>query len=348
MPRGPWILAIGLLWLSLSPSSAGLAREFLWQTNAGGDDIHVIDVQTGEKIKSIVVGPEPHGLAATADGRTVFATIEASGQQAGELVWIDTATLKITRRAPICLEPHALAATPDGQWLYIPCRDGHYWVVDGRTGHVAKKINTGGRPHNTLISRDGRWAFLSPMGGANQGFVIDVDASHSIVKRIPFADSLRPSAISADGRYLLQQTDGLNGFQVADVERGSTTATVKHATPLGGFYLPFLTHLGRFGPGGFARCHGLGIRPDQTEVWSVCADRVTVHAFVAPEFPEIASIALPAKGYWITFSPDGRRAFVALSEANRVAVVDTQSKHVVTLIDAGRGPKRNLVIRRPE
>lgn len=347
MPRGQWILAIGLLWLSVSPSSAGLARELLWQTNACGDDIHVIDVQTGERTK-IVVGPEPHGLAATADGRTVFATIEASDRQTGDLVWIDTATLKVTRRTPICLEPHALAATPDGQWLYIPCRDGHYWVVDGRTGRVVKQINTGGRPHNTLISRDGRWAFLSPMGGVDQGFVIDIAADHRVAKRIQFADSLRPSAISADGRYLLQQVDGLNGFQVADVERGSVTATIEHAKPLDGLYLPLLTHLGRLGPDGFARCHGLGIRPDQTEVWSVCADRITVHAFIPPAFPEIASIALPAKGYWITFSPDGSRAFVALSEANGVAVVDTQAKHVVTLIDAGHGPKRNLVIRSPE
>lgn len=56
--------------------------------------------------------------------------------------------------------------------------------------------------------------------------------------RIQFADSLQPSALSADGRYLLQRVDGLNGFQLADVERGSTTATIEHAKPLARIYLP--------------------------------------------------------------------------------------------------------------
>jgi hypothetical protein len=101
-------------------------------------------------------------------------------------------------RSTICREPHALATTPDARWLYVPCRDGRYWVVDGLTGTVTKQIKTGGRPHNTQISTDGRWAFLSPMGGTHDAFIVDIAAGHQVSGRIRFGGSLRPSTLSAD------------------------------------------------------------------------------------------------------------------------------------------------------
>jgi len=39
----------------------------LRQTNSGGDDIHVSGVATHRLLPRIVVGPEPHGLAARRD-----------------------------------------------------------------------------------------------------------------------------------------------------------------------------------------------------------------------------------------------------------------------------------------
>ena len=85
----------------------------------------------------------------------------------------------------------------------------------------------------------------------------------------------------------------------------------------------------------------------QHEVWSVCANHVTLHALAAPGFQELATIRLPAKGYWITFSPDGRYAFVALSGACGIAMIDTQTRRVVRLLKAGKHPKRNLAPWRP-
>ncbi|MGH7287427.1 MAG: YncE family protein, partial [Myxococcota bacterium] len=164
---------------------------------------------------------------------------------------------------------------------------------------------------------------------------------HVIVGEIPFADSVRPSALSSDGR-LFHHVDGLNGFQVADVTRREVVATVEHRTPLGWF----LVHpkAGWLGPSGLQRCHGLAIRPDQREIWSACGASVTIHGITGSSYPELARVALESKAYWLTFSPDGRWALVALSGANQVAVVDTKSRQVVAHLPAGAGPKRNLVI----
>jgi len=76
--------------------------------------------------------------------------------------------------------------------------------------------------------------------------------------------------------------------------------------------------LGWLGFAGFERCHGIAVRPGQAEVWSVCADTITVHAARSP-FTERAAVRLPGKGYWITFSPDARYACVALSDTSEVA-----------------------------
>jgi hypothetical protein len=212
---------------------------------------------------------------------------------------------------------------------------------------MAKQIETGWRPHNTQISSDGRWAFLSPMGGTRDAFVVDIAADHQVVRRIRFGGSLRPSALSADMRYLLQQIDGLNGFQVADIGLGSVIAIVEHAMPLGGVGLPFLDHLGRLGFGGLKRCHCLAIRARSTRDMVRVCDHVTVHELAGPDFREVTAIRLSAKGYWITFSPDSRYAFIALSEAGRVAMIDTRTKRIATLLAAGNQPNRNLVLRKP-
>jgi hypothetical protein len=50
-----WWVALCLLTSSAGAQDAG--RELLWQTNAGGDDVHVIDVRTGALADRLVVGP---------------------------------------------------------------------------------------------------------------------------------------------------------------------------------------------------------------------------------------------------------------------------------------------------
>ena len=53
---------------------------------------------------------------------------------------------------------------------------------------------------------------------------------------------------------------------------------------------------------------------------------------------------LAGKGYWVTFTPDSKYAFVALASQNKVAVVDAQGRSIVAYLQVGTTPKRNLVI----
>jgi hypothetical protein len=335
-----------LLWALMPPPyAAANEHAYLWQTNSGGTDVYVFHIGDFALVRRIEVGPQPHGIAAPADIQTVYVSLEANGKKNGELLWIDPRSFEIEHRLTVGPEPHAIATTPDGKWVYVPCRDGNYWVVDTELRRVAKTIHTGGRPHNTQASGDGRYMYLSPMGDLRNVTVVDVAAGHRVVGEIPFGESVRPSALSADGELLLHHVDGLNGFEVAATRRRVVIATVRHSTTLGRF-IP-VKRLGYLTSQGFKRCHGLGIRPDQREVWSVCAENLAIHGIAKPRFPEEALIELPSMGYWLTFSPDSRYGFVALSDRDQVAVVDAMDRRLVRYLDVGKAPKRNLVLQLP-
>lgn len=329
---------VGAFASSLSPL---VAKEYLWQTNSYGDDVHVIDTATNKVVEHIVVGPQPHGIAAPDDARVIYIAIENFKGAVGELIWVDPREHKVIHRMEVGPKPNQIACTPDGRWVYVPCNDGMYWVIDARSREVAKKIFTGGRPHNTLCTPDGRFMYLSPMGKGEGGktvvTIVDVERGHEVVGEIPFANAPRPPALSADNKRFYQHIDGLVGFQVADIASRKVIATVEHEIP---------AEL----KDAATRCHGLAIRPDQKEIWSCNVEHklVHVHSLDGEGFPEIARIPMEGRVYWLCFSPDGGRCYVAVRSERKVCVVDTGTKKVIALIEVGDTPKRNLVISIPE
>jgi len=313
----------------------------LWQTNAGGNDVHIYDIQNHQLIKHLQVGPQPHGIAYAAKTKQVLITLEKKQQAYGELLWINPFNFEITHRIKVGRKPQALAVTPDGKWIYIPCRDGSYWVIDGKQKTLLKRIHTGGLPHNTIISADGRFAYLSPMGTPHQVSIVDIKANHKLLGTLPFSESLRPSALSAHSQFFFQHVDKLNGFEVASIPGRTFKKRVHHENSLGIY--TSIGPLGWLSQFGFQRCHGLAIRPDQQEIWSTCGRKLNIHQ-LTPPFRQTHTVPLSGKGYWLTFSPDSRLAFIALKDKKTVAVINASLKKLVGHYQVGGKPKRNIVI----
>ena len=81
---------------------------------------------------------------------------------------------------------------------------------------------------------------------------------------------------------------------------------------------------------------GVGLTPDETEVWVVDAFNERVHVFDATAMPPkyAAGVKLREQPGWITFSRDGKYAYPSTGE-----VIDTATKKVVaTLADEKGGP----------
>lgn len=332
-PPARWLVFLAALALI---SSAGLAADTqrqLWVTNAYGEEVHVFEVGTWKLLKTIKVGPNPHGISATADGKTVHIALENFGGKEGELLWVDAASGDIKGRVKVGPKPNENECTPDGKWIYVPCEDGQYWVVDGENKKVATKIDTGGRPHNTMISPDGKRMYLSPMGAPRKVTIVDILAGHKVIGEIPFANSVRPPAMSKDEKLFFQNIDGLLGFQVADISSRKVIKTVAEKPDEDKKDVE-------------TRSHGLCVRPDQKEIWScnVEHDTVHMHEMTSGNYEEIKRLKMPGRIYWVTFTPDSKWGFVSVRSKQQVAVIDCQTKEIVKLLEAGKEPKRTQVI----
>lgn len=304
-----------------------------WLASAYGDDVFIYELGTFQLLKRLVVGPNPHGLSVTEDGRTVHVAVEHFDDPTGELIWVDTATFEITARVDVGPQPQEHECTPDGRWIYVPCGDEQWWVVDGEAKKVVKKIKTGGRPHNTVVSPDGKRMYLSPMGYPHAVTIVDIDDGHRVIGEIPFGDVTRPPAITSDEGRFFENIDNMLGFQVADIKSRQVVHTARHQIP------PERR-------GEWSRSHGLGVRPDQQEIWSCNVEHhmVHIHDITRSDYPEITSITFPGRVYWLSFSPDSKYCFVSIRSKRQVAVVDCDSKRIVTMLDAGRAVKRTEVV----
>ncbi|HMF18670.1 MAG TPA: hypothetical protein VKE98_15795 [Gemmataceae bacterium] len=327
-----WLSLVVLVCLpvSIRAGESAKVRQKLYVTNSAGNDVTVVDVATNKPIGRIEVGQHPHGIAVPASQDVVLVTIE--GTKPGELVWIDPYTDKVTKRMPIGPAPNQLAVTPNGKFAYVPVSDGHYEVIDLAKAKIIERIFTGGRPHNTLCSPDGKRMYLAPMGAPKKVTIVDV-ATHKPIGVIPFSNVVRPVALTNDEKRLFAEVDGLVGIEMADVakrkmiERVPADLSAENKTKA-------------------SRSHGLGIRPDQKEIWECDVEHMEVHVYdITGERPkQTATIPMGGRVYWLTFSPNGKYCYVSVRSRNETAVVDTATREIVARIPAGKEPKRLLVV----
>jgi YVTN family beta-propeller protein len=336
MPTRHFVLVALLALPGLAPAAEPSAhnRQKLYVTNSAGDDVTVIDVATNQRLGRIKVGPNPHGIAVPAAQDVIYVTIE--GSKPGQLLAIDPFTEKIVKRIPVGPAPNQLAVTPDGKYAYVPCSDGYWDVVDLPNQHVAKRLFTGGRPHNTLCSPDGKRMYLAPMGSPKRVTIIDV-ATQEKIGEIPFSNVVRPIALTRDEKYFFAEVDGLVGIEMADIAARKMIHRVAAQLP---------DDQKRRA----SRSHGIGIRPDQKELWECDVEHHDVHIYdLTGDVPrQIATIPIGSQIYWLTFSPDGKTCYVSARGASAVAVVDTATKKIVARIPVGKEPKRLLVVTLPE
>jgi YVTN family beta-propeller protein len=325
------LLTLSSLAVAAEPAAV---RQKLYVTNSDGDDVTIVDVATNKPLGRIEVGLHPHGIAVPSAQDVIYVTIE--GSNPGELIAIDPLTDKITRRMPVGPAPNQLAVTPDGKLACVPVNDGYYEIVDLAQFKIVERIFTGGRPHNTLCSPDGKRLYLAPMGAPKKVTVVDVETRKAIGE-IPFSQVVRPVALSKDEKRLYAEVDGLVGIEVADV----AARKMIHRIP---------AELTDEQKKTASRSHGLGIRPDQKEIWECDVEHFEVHVYdMSGDTPkQTATVPIGSRVYWLTFTPDGKTCYVSARGAGEVAAVDTESKKIVARIPVGKEPKRLVVVTPPE
>ena len=307
------------------------------QTNAAGDDTHLIDPATNQVV-GVIHGIEiPHGVTAAPDGSRLY----LSNESLHTLDVVDARTLAVTTRVPLSGRPNNVAMAKDGRKVYVGIAQapGALDVIDTATLKNVKTVPVKGSIHNVYVTPDGKFAVA---GSIPESTISIVDtATDTLARTITLSAGIRPMAFDTnpDGstKHIFVQLSNFHGFAAVDFATGKEVARVEHP-PIEG------EHPHTDGLQG-APAHGLAVSPDGTRLWST--SKVYGYAYIhsLPDLKEVGRVFVGQHPEWVTFTPDGRYVYVAAAGDNAVFVVDAAAMREVARIPVGQVPKRNATAR---
>ena len=286
----------------------------------GGAGVLVFDIDHGHKFVKRIETPASReatpdnikGVCADAASRRLYFTTRS------KLYAIDLITEQPLWEQALPGGTDRMSITPDGKLLYVPSFEKDTWnVVDAASGELLNSIETKSGAHNTVVSRDGRRMYL---GGLKSPLLFVADtATHEIVQKAgPFSGAIRPFTVNGARTRAFICVNGLLGFEIGDLTDGKKL----HRIEVQGF---------KTGPVKRHGCpsHGIGLTPDEKEIWVVDAFNQRVHIFDNTVEPpkQTTSIALREQPGWVTFSLDGKYAYPSTGE-----VIDAASKQILTAL----------------
>jgi DNA-binding beta-propeller fold protein YncE len=323
------VIAAGIALSTVSASSPNGDHHYLYVAEPGirnyveygGVGVIVYDMDNGHKfVKRIPTFPEVagqevenvKGVAANAQtGRLYVSTIKrvaAIDLQTEKVVWIKEYEGGADR----------LAVSPDGKTLYIPSLEGPHWhAVDAVTGNVIAKVVTNSGAHNTIYGATGKRVYLA--GLKMPKLLIADPSTNKVVQEVgPFSNVVRPFTVNSAETLCFVNVNDLLGFEIGDMKTGK----VLHKVEVTGF---------EKGPVKRHGCpsHGVGLTPDEKELWLADGHNERMHIFNATVMPpkQVASIKLRDQPGWVTFSLDGRYAYPSTGE-----VIDTKTRKIVVAL----------------
>lgn len=284
----------------------------------GGHGLLVFDIDNGHKfvkrIKTAGLGPDgkPQNVkgvcASAATGRVYISTLRA-------ITAVDLATETIAWEKQLPGGCDRMSISPDGKTLYVPSLEAAHWnVIDAVSGDILARITPNSGAHNTLYSPDGQRVFLA--GLKSPWLTIAETATHTSNTAIgPFSAPVRPFTINSSGTRAYCCINDLLGFEVGDATTGKVLCRVevegfKKGTPK------------RHG----CPSHGIGLTPDEKEIWLCDSVNRRLHIFDARTMPPkpLTNVLLRDEPGWVTFTRDGRYAYPSTGE-----VVDVDTRKII-------------------
>ena len=326
------ILTIAALALScLSPVAFGqekLSRHLYVSSRdgAGGKGkpgIYIYDIDNGHKLVKFHAMPELAGTRGMCGCAKTGKLWISHGNS--KLLCMNILTQKIVWEKEYAEADEGgcdrVGVTPDGTKLYVPSgwwnKGKNVKVLDANTGRLIKNIEVAakGGLHNLIVSNDGSRVYC---GSTNDDMlsVIDVAKDEVIQKVGPIIGVIQPFSVYGSNTlayinsHLYRKGYG-PGFEIGDLKTGKILHVVG---------MPNLSERK-------TRCHGVGLTPDEKEVWLVDQDRKEMHIFdnttMPPLFKQTVPMSFKTHG-WICFSRDGKYGWCDTGE-----VFDTKTKKVI-------------------
>ena len=210
-----------------------------------------------------------------------------------------------------------MAVSPDGKTMYLPSLENKFWnVVDCATGDIIKKIDVYKRAHNTIYGASGDRVYLDDI--ASPWLYISDAKTNSLINKVgPFKNFVRPFTINGKETLAYVTVDSLLGFEVGELATGKKLAHIE---------------VEGWEPGPVRRhgnpSHGIGLTPDEKELWLADGHNMRVHVFNASSpYQQLTTIPVRDMPGWITFSIDGKYMYPSSGE-----VIDVKTRNIITTL----------------
>jgi len=326
-------LAVVVLSSASAPAAGRGTKARVIQTNAAGDNVHVIDPATNTVVGIIKDIEVPHGVTVAPDGSRIYITDEALST----VDVVDARTLGIITRIKLSGHPNNLSVTPDGRKVYagIARAPGAVDVIDTTALRNVKSVPVDGAVHNVYVTPDGKYAVSGSVGS---GVISVIDTSTDTVTwSLKESSGVRPMIFTSrpDGSTdkLLVQLSNYHGIVEIDFASHKEVRRVP---------LPDIAGRQRETDGiQGSPSHGLAITNDGKTLWATSKYYDYVAALSLPDLTLIKTVDVGPHPEWLTIPPGSNNLYVAVAGNNATMVVDTRTMKVVATIPVGQVPKRN-------
>ena len=216
-----------------------------------------------------------------------------------------------------------MSISPDGSVIYLPSLEKDVWyVVRADTGEEIKRLAPDSRSHNTVYGQDGRHVYLAGLGSPLLPVARTED--HTIERTVgPFSAAIRPFTVNGAQTLTFVNVNELLGFEIGDLQTGKKIHRVE------------VTGVPRGQPKRHGcPSHGIGLTPDEREIWLCDGFNSQLHVFDATRMPpkQVATIPLREQPGWVTFTLDGTLAYPSTGE-----VIDVKTRKIIAALSDEEG-----------
>jgi len=232
-----------------------------------------------------------------------------------QLICLDLHTDKVLWQKEYPLGCDRMSMTPDGSVIYQPSFEQDRWyVLTAADGSIINEVVPNSRAHNTVVSVDGAEAYLAGLGSPL--LTVCDTSTHDAARTVgPFSAAIRPFTVNGDRSLVFVNVNQCLGFEIGDLKTGKKLHRVEVTGVPRGKPL-------RHG----CPSHGIGMTPDESEIWVADGFNSTVHIFDSTVMPPTLkkSIRLRGQPGWVTFSIDGSIGWPSTGQA-----IDTKTHEII-------------------